>query len=213
MLSRKLCFTCLWSLSPLTTGTPPPYYQEQGSTWEMLTSRHPTTATTSGGGSNTSWLCPETQREDASRTSRFPNKPEQVAKVLDDPSYVSSEDDNDLPLDINRPSELPDNHNLFKPQLIHNHHTQSIPESLQQYHGLATLSSGPWHQQPGTTTPLSLQCPLDKSMGDKILQGKYLEFALLLPNSLTRPQAPEFQVSFQWLGPRLLFSYDHGLQT
>ena len=49
--------------------------------------------------------------------------------------------------------------------------------------------------------PLDLQRPLDRSLEQKILQGQYVDFALLLPDSLTHPQAPTLQFRLEDLSP------------
>ena len=48
----------------------------------------------------------------------------------------------------------------------------------------------------GTATPLGLHRPLDQSLEDKILRGEYIDFSLLLPDSIAHPQAPSFQLRF-----------------
>ena len=48
--------------------------------------------------------------------------------------------------------------------------------------------------RPGAATPLGLTRPLDKSLTDKILRGEYIDFTMLLPDSLTRPQTPNIQL-------------------
>ena len=53
-----------------------------------------------------------------------------------------------------------------------------------------TLTPSPRRQ--GAATPLGLHRPLDRNLEDKILRGEYVDFTLLLPDSLSRPQAPEF---------------------
>ena len=49
-------------------------------------------------------------------------------------------------------------------------------------------------RRPGAATPLGLTRPLDKSLTDKILRGEYIDFTMLLPDSLTRPQTPDIQL-------------------
>ena len=46
------------------------------------------------------------------------------------------------------------------------------------------------HRQ-GAGSPLGLHRPLDRNLEDKILRGEYIDFTLLLPDSLSRPQFPE----------------------
>ena len=40
----------------------------------------------------------------------------------------------------------------------------------------------------------ALLAPLDKGLTDKILWGEYIDFTMLLPDSLTRPQTPDIQL-------------------
>ena len=68
------------------------------------------------------------------------------------------------------------------------------------------LQSFPWSlghdQQPGTFSTLhrrsgsavGLNRPLEQNLQDKILRGEYIDFSLLLPDSLARPQAPDIQL-------------------
>ena len=55
----------------------------------------------------------------------------------------------------------------------------------------------------GTASPLGLQRPLDKSLEDKILRGEYVDFTLLLPDSLAHPQPPRGSAPGRGLVPRL----------
>ena len=41
---------------------------------------------------------------------------------------------------------------------------------------------------------MGLNRPLEQNLQDKILQGEYIDFSLLLPDSLARPQAPDIQL-------------------
>ena len=41
---------------------------------------------------------------------------------------------------------------------------------------------------------MGLNSPLEQNLQDKILQGEYIDFSLLLPDSLARPQAPDIQL-------------------
>ena len=50
----------------------------------------------------------------------------------------------------------------------------------------------------GTATPLSLE--------DKILRGEFIDFTLLLPDSLTQPKVPELQLRLDDLSPGSLSS-------
>ena len=55
-----------------------------------------------------------------------------------------------------------------------------------------TLTPSPRRQ--GAATPLGLHRPLDRNLEDKILRGEYVDFTLLLPDSISRPQVPEIQL-------------------
>ena len=55
-----------------------------------------------------------------------------------------------------------------------------------------TTTPAPCRQ--GAATPLGLHRPLDRNLEDKILRGEYIDFTLLLPDSLSRPQVPEIQL-------------------
>ena len=52
-----------------------------------------------------------------------------------------------------------------------------------------------------TATPLGLHRPLDKSLEDKILRGEYIDFSLLLPDSMYRSQAPALQLRYEDSSP------------
>ena len=55
----------------------------------------------------------------------------------------------------------------------------------------------------GTATPLGLQRPLEKSLEDKILRGEYVDFTLLLPDSIAHPppQSPSVQLQVEDSAP------------
>ena len=52
----------------------------------------------------------------------------------------------------------------------------------------------PLPRRQGAATPLGLHRPLDRNLEDKILRGEYVDFTLLLPDSLSQPQVPEIQL-------------------
>ena len=55
-----------------------------------------------------------------------------------------------------------------------------------------TATPAPHRQEAGT--PLGLHRPLDRNLEDTILCGEYIDFTLLLPDFLSRPQVPEIQL-------------------
>ena len=138
---------------------------------------------------------------------------EDVAEATDDSSSVSSQDDLDMPLDVDpdEQSVLPDSQTPFTTEQLaaiqqtvqqsvaeamYSHRSQVVPDTVQPFHPFPAASSGPPHRRPGAATPLGFQRALEKSTEDKILRGEYIDFALLLPDSLSRPQAPELQLRF-----------------
>ena len=48
--------------------------------------------------------------------------------------------------------------------------------------------------RPGMASPLGLSRPVDNTLEDKILWGEYVDFALLLPDTLYQSQTPEIQL-------------------
>ena len=56
------------------------------------------------------------------------------------------------------------------------------------------ITPTPAPQRQGAATPLGLHRPLDRNLEDKILRGAYVDFTLLLPYSLSRPQVPKIQL-------------------
>ena len=77
----------------------------------------------------------------------------------------------------------------------------SFLEPSQPLQGLDVTSSSAPVRRPGWANPLGLQQALDKSTEDKILRGEYIDFSLLLPDTITRPQVPELPVCFDDSGP------------
>jgi len=148
-------------------------------------------------------------------------QPDPVAEVTDDSSSVSSEDDFEMPLDLDpvEQSVILDGHAQAMEQqqmpftvgqlaaiqrtvqqsvaeALHNHRSQAVPDTAQSFNSFPSSSSGPQQRRPGAATPLGFQRALEKSTEEKILRGEYIEFALLLPDSLSRPQVPELQLRF-----------------
>ena len=49
------------------------------------------------------------------------------------------------------------------------------------------------YRAPGAATPLGLNRPLDRNLEDRILRGEYVDFTLLLPDSISQSQVPDLQ--------------------
>ena len=72
--------------------------------------------------------------------------------------------------------------------------------------GATPSYGGTQPRRPGTATPLGLHRPLERSLKDKILQSEFIDFTLLLLDSLTQPQVPELQLRLDDLSPGSLSS-------
>ena len=72
---------------------------------------------------------------------------------------------------------------------------------FQQEHVNEHHDSSPPVCPTGMASPLGLQWPLDCSLEEKILRGEYVDFALLLSDSLTHPQAPTLQFRLEDSSP------------
>lgn len=59
----------------------------------------------------------------------------------------------------------------------------------------------PSPRRSNVATPLGLNRPLDKSLEDKILRGEYIDFTLLLPDSIYRSQSPGLQLRYEESSP------------
>ena len=57
------------------------------------------------------------------------------------------------------------------------------------------------YRVPGAATPLSLDRPLERNLADRILRGEYIDFTLLLPNSISQSQVPDLQFRLADLSP------------
>ena len=53
----------------------------------------------------------------------------------------------------------------------------------------------------GTASPMGLHRPLEKNLEDKILRGEYVDFTLLLPDSIAHPQSSEVQLQVEDSAP------------
>ena len=65
------------------------------------------------------------------------------------------------------------------------------------------FSSTPSPRVPSVVSPNGLNRPLDKALKDKILRGEYVDFSLLLPETLYQTQTPALQLRYE-TRPRLL---------
>ena len=77
----------------------------------------------------------------------------------------------------------------------------SISQALhggQSYPGTSVSQVLPHSQlcTSGTASPMGLHRPLEKNLEDKILRGEYVDFTLLLPDSIAHPSPPRF--SYGW---------------
>ena len=84
-------------------------------------------------------------------------------------------------------------------QVLQHTVTLSVDQALRSTRGQSgdppVAEQSPTFPRPaGTATPLGLHRHLDKSLEDKILRGEYIDFSLLLPDSITHPQAPALQL-------------------
>ncbi len=144
---------------------------------------------------------------------RYSTRAGAVDEVGDDFSSVSSVEDIADPLDIDNPlakvtleESQPAPFTASQCATIRETVQRSIAEALQHsppqpLHGVAVSPSLASPRRPGAATPLGLQRPVDKSREHKILLREYLDFTLLLPDSLNQTQVPELQVRFDDLGP------------
>ena len=141
-----------------------------------------------------------------------------IAEVTDDSSSVSSEDDFEMPSDVDpvEQSIIPDSQAPFTAgqlaaiqrtvqqsvaEAMYGHRSQVVPDTIQPFHSsFPSASTGPQQRRSGVATPLDFQRALEKSTEDKMLRGECIDFALLLPDSLSQPQAPELQLRFDDLG-------------
>ena len=76
---------------------------------------------------------------------------------------------------------------------------------------------GPEHQSPKsslalnfahheTASPVGLHRPLEKNLEDKIFRGEYIDFTLILPDSIAHPQYPVVQLWVEDSAPGSLVS-------
>ena len=59
------------------------------------------------------------------------------------------------------------------------------------------FSSSPSPRVPSVVSPNGLNRPLDKALEDKILRGEYVDFSLLLPETLYQRQTPALQLHYE----------------
>ena len=72
--------------------------------------------------------------------------------------------------------------------------------------GATPSYSGTQPRRAGTATPLGFHRPLERSFEDKILRSEFIDFTLLLLDSLTQTQLPELQLRLDDLSPGSLSS-------
>ena len=126
-------------------------------------------------------------------------QPDPVTEVTDDSSSVSSEDDFEMPLDMDpvEQSIILDGHTQEMPftagqlaaiqqtvqqfvaKALHSHRSQAVSDTVQPFHSFPSSSSGPQQRRSGAATPLGFQRALEESSGENILLGEYIDFALL----------------------------------
>ena len=113
---------------------------------------------------------------------------EDIAEVTDDSSSVSSEDDFDMPPDLDpvEQSILPVSQTPFMTEQLaaiqqtvqqsvaeamFSHRSQVVPDTVQPFHSFPSASPGPQQRRSGVATPLGFQRPLEKGTEDKILRA------------------------------------------
>ena len=154
-------------------------------------------------------------------TSAHHEQPEPATVQAPD-AVLSGEDSEEEPVetysDLNDPlvedfeETTPNTRNSFTPaQLatIESTVQYSVDRVLQSFSISANLPfmgatppySGTQPRRAGTATPLGLLRLLETSLEDKILRGEFIDFTLLLPDSLTQPQVPELQLRLDDLSP------------
>ena len=69
-----------------------------------------------------------------------------------------------------------------------------------------TFSSTPSPCVPSVVSPNALNRPLDKALEDRILRGEYVDFSLLLPETLYQTQTPSLQLRYEESPPGSLGS-------
>ena len=82
----------------------------------------------------------------------------------------------------------------------------SISEALHGGHSqlgtsVSQVLPRPQLRPSGTASPMGLHRPLEKNLEDKILRGEYVDFTLLLPDSIAHPQSPEVQLRVEDSAP------------
>ena len=152
------------------------------------------------------------------RTSRKrASRPKQAANVSEDTdaaangeaseisSFVGSIEDLDEPLDLSEEPHQSSPFTAAQMAAIQDTVRLSLQQALQSH---PLPSAAPYRSQalapparnttprPGAANPIGLHRPVDKNLEDKILRGEYIDFTLLLPDSLTQPQVPDIQLHF-----------------
>ena len=75
----------------------------------------------------------------------------------------------------------------------------SLDQALQSFPWTLGFDSQPitfinTHRRPGSAALVGLNRPLELHLQNKILRGEFIDFSLLLPGSLARPQLPYIQL-------------------
>ena len=152
-----------------------------------------------------------------SASSNLPSEPQDRDEVLDHFPEEEESATSDLLVDLNaepmEPMELSDA--VFTPaQLAAIQDTvsstvqaafQSIPHN-DVIPPAPTFSSTASPCVPSVVSPNALNRPLDKALEDRILRGEYVDFSLLLPETLYQTQTPSLQLRYEESPPGSLGS-------
>ena len=143
-----------------------------------------------------------------SASSNLPSEPQDRDEVLDHFPEEEESATSDLLVDLNaepmEPMELCDA--VFTPaQLAAIQDTvsstvQAVFQSLPHNDVIPpapAFSSTPSPRVPSVVSPNGLNRPLDKTLEDKILRGEYVDFSLLLPETLYQTQTPALQLRYE----------------
>ena len=124
---------------------------------------------------------------------------------LDDPLVEDFEETTHNTENSFTPAQLATIESTVQSSVDHALQSFSISANL-PFMGATPSYGGTQPRRPGTATPLGLHRPLERSLKDKILQSEFIDFTLLLLDSLTQPQVPELQLRLDDLSPGSLSS-------